>query len=403
MSQNRKMKFGRYDYAAFSCFTGYACCSVVVPVVLIELARSLNFPLTDGGMGAGGALQLGRSIPMVFAMLFCGFAAGRWGKVPTLGVSLLIMAAGIMLASAAPVYGLLFLAVAIAGLGEGVVEGLATPVVQDLHEHEEPGRYINFAHSFWSIGVVVTVLAAGALLSWGVSWRLILLLAGVLALVPALLFLLPSRGARHPDKPEKLHWTTVWGHATTLMKQPRFWLFFAAMVLAGGGEFCLTFWVSSFIRIDYAGSPWLGGLGTAVFAGGMIVGRMVSGFLVSQQRLRDLILWMAGAGTLLALFPPLLHSIWILFVLLFFIGIATGPFWPSIQSYCVDRIPGDSTMIYILLSCAGVPGCGLFAWLMGVAGDHFGLRASFFLVPGCFVLLGALLAIEWLLPRRERR
>ena len=287
MSQNRKMKFGRYDYAAFSCFTGYACCSVVVPVVLIELARSLNFPLTDGGMGAGGALQLGRSIPMVFAMLFCGFAAGRWGKVPTLGVSILIMATGIMLASAAPVYGLLFLAVAIAGLGEGVIEGLATPVVQDLHEHEEPGRYINFAHSFWSIGVVVTVLAAGLLLSWGVSWRLILLLAGVLALVPALLFLLPSRGARHPDKPEKLHWTTVWGHATTLMKQPRFWLFFAAMVLAGGGEFCLTFWVSSFIRIDYAGSPWLGGLGTAVFAGGMIVGRMVSGFLVSQQRLRD--------------------------------------------------------------------------------------------------------------------
>lgn len=312
MSQSRKMKFGRYDYAAFSCFTGYACCSVVVPVVLIELARSLNFPLTDGGMGAGGALQLGRSIPMVFAMLFCGFAAGRWGKVPTLGVSLLIMAAGIMLASAAPAYGLLFLAVAIAGLGEGVIEGLATPVVQDLHEHEEPGRYINFAHSFWSIGVVVTVLAAGALLSWGVSWRFILLLAGVLALVPALLFLLPSRGARHPDKPEKLHWTTVWGHATTLMKQSRFWLFFAAMILAGGGEFCLTFWVSSFIRIDYAGSPWLGGLGTAVFAGGMIVGRMVSGFLVGQRRLRDLILWMAAAGTLLSLFPPLLHSIWIL-------------------------------------------------------------------------------------------
>ena len=91
MSQSRKMKFGRYDYAAFSCFTGYACCSVVVPVVLIELARSLNFPLTDGGMGAGGALQLGRSIPMVFAMLFCGFAAGRWGKVPTLLLGTLLI------------------------------------------------------------------------------------------------------------------------------------------------------------------------------------------------------------------------------------------------------------------------------------------------------------------------
>ena len=327
----KKMVFGRYDYAAFSCFMAYACCSLVVPVCLVQLAQSLGFPLGEGGKGAGGALQLGRSIPMVAAMLFCGFAAGRWGKVRSLGVAMLLYC--------------------------------------------------------------------------GVSWRFVLAGACVISLVPAFLFLLPYHGPQKPDRQEQLHWTTVSGHALELVKTPRFWLFFTAMFLAGGGEFCLTFWVSSFIQLDYSASALMGGLGTAFFAGGMIVGRMVSGFLVSQEKLRHLVVGCAVAGTLLGLFPPLLSAdmIWILFGLLFFLGIATGPFWPSIQSYCVDRVKGDSTMIFILLSCAGVPGCGFFAWLMGVVGDRWGLRDSFFLVPACYAGLGLLIAYDWCVLRRERQ
>ncbi len=401
----KRMVFGRYDYASFFCFMGYAACSVVVPVVLLQIARDLNFPLAEGGKGAGGALQLGRSIPMVISMVACGFLAGRWGKIRTLGAAMIIMSIGIMLAAWSPVYGLLFAAVAIAGLGEGVVEGLATPVIQDLHVDDEPGRYINFSHSFWSVGVVGTVLIAGLLITLGVSWRIVLSLASLFALISAVLYLMPYHGPQRPDRSETLHWSTVCGHAWDLMKIRRFWLFFTAMFLAGGGEFCLTFWVSSFIQLDYGGDPWMGGLGTAFFAGGMIVGRMVSGFLVRQEHLKELVVYAALGGTLVSLFPPLLGAgaIWILFVLLFFIGIATGPFWPSIQSYCVDRVKGDSTMIYILLSCAGVPGCGVFAWLMGVAGDHFGLRASFFMVPACYLLLGALILWDWMVLRRERR
>ena len=396
-----KMVFGRYDFANFFCFGSYAACSVAVPVVLVSLAQDLNFPLAEGGKGAGGALQLGRSIPMVVAMLFCGFAAGRFGKLRSLGAAMLFMSVGILCAAWSPCYLPLFAAIAVAGLGEGVVEGLATPVIQDLHQ-DEPGRYINFTHSFWSVGVVGTVLAAGALLSAGVSWRWILTGCSLFALVPAFMYLLPSKkyGA---ERHQKLSFGTVFGHAVDVMGLKRFWLFFAAMFLAGGGEFCLTFWVASFIQLDYGADAWMGGLGTAFFAGGMIVGRMGSGMLVRQSRLLQLILLCSVIGTVLGLFPPFLSSVWILFVLLFFLGIVTGPFWPSIQSYCVDRLKdSDSTMIYILLSCAGVPGCGFFAWMMGVVGDSWGLRDSFYLVPFCYGGLGLLLLLDAWLHRSKR-
>lgn len=396
------MVFGRYDLASFTCFAAYAGCSVIVPVVLVEVAQSLGFPLAEGGTDAGGAIQLGRSIPMVISMLFCGFAAGWWGKLRVLGVAMIFMACGILAAAWVPNYALLFLAVAFAGLGEGVVEGLATPVVQDIHP-DEPGRYINFTHAFWSVGVVLTVLLAGWMLQEKISWRFILSCCGILALIPALLFLLPYHGPQKINREaERMDFRTVWNNAVHLMKIPRFWLFFVAMFLAGGGEFCLTFWVASFIRLDYAGSAWMGGLGSAFFAGGMIVGRMGFGFLVRQQYLKHLIVGTALGGTLLGIFPPLLNSLAGLFALLFFLGICTGPFWPSVQSYCVDRVKGDSTMIFILLSCAGVPGCGVFAWLMGVAGKWYGLRPSFFLVPICYFLLACLIACDWFVSNRER-
>ncbi len=396
------MKFGRYDYAAFLTFMSYAGCSMVIPLVLVVLAADLGFPLTDGGMGLGGALQLGRSIPMVAAMLLCGFMAGRWGKRRSLGFAVLVMGAGIGLSSLAPGYGLLFAAVAVAGLGEGVIEGLATPLVQDLHARE-PGRYINFAHGFWSVGLVVATLGVGYLQLRGVSWRWLVGVTGLLALLPAALLWLPTRRYRGvlPDRDEPVQVRVVWQQFLEVVKRPRFWLFFGAMFLAGGGEFCLTFWTPSFVRLSLGGDAWDGGVCTACFAGGMIVGRLGSGIVVRQHRLRELIWGAAALAILISIWIPLQGSLGWLQALLFVAGIATGPFWPSIQSYCVDRVEGDSTMIYILLSCAGVPGCGFFTWLMGALGDHFGLRVSFYLVGVCFLLMGGLIALDSLLGRRR--
>jgi MFS family permease len=399
------MSFGRFDYAAFLSFFAYASGSVVVPVALVALARDLGFSLEEGGMAAGGALHLGRTVPMVAAMALCGFAAGRWGKRRTFGVSVLLMGIGMGLCALAPRYGILFLALMIAGIGEGVIEGLATPFVQGLHPAEH-GRYINFAHAFWPVGVLATVLISGVLLSLGVSWRLITGAVALLSLFPTTLLLIPSRNGReYPEHPEPLHWRLIWGHALEILRLPRFWLFFAAMFLAGGGEFCLTFWCASYIQLNFNASAWAGGVGTACFAAGMMLGRTGWGYLIKQHQLKELIVFSALAGTAISLVFPLLHQLWLFCALLFLVGLATAPFWPSVQSYCADRLPEtDTTMLFILLSCAGVPGCGFFTWLMGYVGNQGGgLRQAFYLVPACFLILALLIGYDWYCLRASRR
>ena len=397
VKQSRGMVFRRFDYAAFVMFVMYAAGSVVLPVVLVSLARELGFSLEDGGMSAGGALHLGRTIPIVVSMLLCGFVAGRWGKRRTLGWAIVLAGSGMGLCAIAPSYGILLLALLIAGTGEGVIEGLATPFVQDLHSNE-PGRYLNFAHAFWSVGVLVTVLISGALLSLGVSWRLIIGAIAMLALIPALAMLLPARaGYAYPEHPHRLHWKTTFNQMTAILRVRRFWLFFAAMFVAGGGEFCLTFWSASYIQLNFIPAAWAGGVGTACFAAGMVVGRTGWGYIIRQHQLNKLIVFSALMGTLLTLSFPVLTNPWLFFALLFLTGIATAPFWPSIQSYCADCLPGsDTTMLFILLSCAGIPGCGFFAWLMGYIGNQSGdLSSAFYLVPACYLTLAGLIGYSW--------
>lgn len=396
---SKKLVFGRYDIAACMTFAIYAVCSLIIPMCLVPLAADLGFPLDGGGLGLGGALQMGRAIPMVFAMVLCGFAAGRWGKRRTMGIPILLMSCGIMACALAPVYGLLFAALVVSGLGEGVIEGLATPFIQDLHP-DQPGRYLNISHSFWSVGVVGVVLAVGALLYAGVSWRVLVFFAGLISVVPSIIFLVPDRNL--VEREERVHWQDIVAKTREIVRVPRFWLFFVAMFFAGGGEFCLTFWCASFIQLEYGGSAWIAGAGTASFATGMFVGRVASGLWVGQGGLKKLIVIMALAAAVVSLAFPWLRSVWLLFVLLFLSGIAAGPFWPSIQSDGASRVRGDYTMMMILFSCAGVPGSGFFTTIMGVAGDWIGLRASFYLIPFCFLVVFLLMGYDMVAQRRER-
>lgn len=398
-----KMSFGRYDCAMFTAFIAYAACSIGVPITLTALAASLDFPLQAGGMGAGGALQMGRSLPMLLSMLAAGFAAARWGKSKVISGGLIMMCCGIAGAALSPGYGILFAAVALAGLGEGTIEALATPVIQDVHPIS-PARYINFAHSFWSIGILLFTLGAGALLWWGVSWRVVLAICAASTLIPLLILLTPYRGPQNPDPPHASKNRREVGHdIAKLAGNGRFWLFFAAIFLAGGGEFGLTFWTPALIEIGCRGNAFAAGAGAAIFSLGMVCGRMGAGFLVRRCKLRVLLLGMSVAGSVFALLIMITGSLTLLYVLLFFVGIASGPFWPSLQSHCVDRVNGDSTMIYILLSCAGIPGCGFFTWMLGVIGDHWGIQRGFLVVPVCYALLGVLVAIEPAFARRRKR
>ena len=403
-----RLRFGRYDCAAFLSFASYAATSLSIPVVLVAMGGALGFPLDAGGMSAGGALHLVRSAAMCAALVACTVLAARLGNRRTLRLSLSLMTAGIVLCAAAPSYAAVVAALALAGLGEGLLEGIGTPFAQDLHA-DEPSRYVNFTHAFWSLGILVAVPFFGWLVARGCSWRAPLLVCGAAGLLCVAL-LGDSRRAPYPERAPRAAGPAgaaapearVSEKLARIARDRRFWGYFAAMFLGGGGEFCLTFWSASFIQLSFAGSALAGGVGTAAFSAGMFAGRTSFAAFVGEKHLGDALF---GAGvwataSSLALVPlahlaaplPPASSLGVLFGLLFLCGLGAAPLWPSIQSLAVARLPRlDATQLFILLSCAGVPGCGFFTWLMGAVGDRAGLDASFLLAPCAFAAMSLLL------------
>ena len=390
------MIFRRYDYAAFLGFIAYATGSLAIPIVLVQMADSLNFSLKEGGTAAGGWLHMIRALAICSTVLFSAYFASRWGNRRSLGVSVGLVGVGMALCACAPAYAWLLPALVIAGFGEGVIEALITPFIQQGHKDEDSGRYVNFSHGFWSLGVIIATIVFGCLILKGVHWRIVLGLAAIFC-VPSTVLLLMKEGKHpYPERHERFDVKALILQVRDIAKVPRFWLYFAAMFLAGGGEFGLTFWLPSYVQLTFGETVMMAGIATAVFAGGMFAGRLGFGFLIPLHRLKRLVIITGIAATVICSILPFLKepSIPLLLFILFLAGLGAASYWPSIQSYAVNRMPHhDSTMVFILLSCAGIPGCGVFTLLMGYLGKY-GLNVSFFIVPACFLVMTLLLILD---------
>lgn len=399
----RKLSLGRYDYAAYSAYAMYSVASLVIPLMIVAIGRDLDFPIDGGGMSSGGVLHIIRSCAMLITLLLCGWISSFAGKRISLGVSIILIGGGIFCCAVAPAYWFLIPCLLIAGMGEGVSEGLLTPFVQDVHP-DAPERYVNIAHSFWSVGIVIAVLAAGGLLTLGVNWRVVLGTVGVITMLSSLGFLWKENPDKpYPESSEKVDVKKICAASLAIVKDPCFWRCSLAMFFGAGAEFGLTFWAAAYIEINFKTGAWVAGLGTGMIALGMFIGRTLFGYFAKPSYLRWILL-IASLGTipvslmlayLRADMLPQAQLFILLFILLFLAGIGISPYWPTTQVYGVQRMPHlDSTLLYVYFSAMGIPGCGFFTWLMGFAGDRFGLRGAIAVVPCSLVIFVLVILAE---------
>ena len=147
--------------------------------------------------------------------------------------------------------------------------------------------------------------------------------------------------------------------------------------------------------MTFNSTPMQGAMATLIFSIGMIIGRLGAAAVVPQKYLFHMLLGTAGTGIIAGLILPFAPSIWAAYGLFLLLGLACSALWPSSQSYCTDRMPFlDSTVVYIILSCAGTPGCGIMTWLLGKIGDNVSLKWSVLLVPLCLLVYVAVLVFE---------
>ncbi len=383
--------FHPLDYATCLGFLAYSASATATPIILVTLSRELGFGLTGGGL-----LEVARSALIFLTLLGSGFLSAHLGKVRALSAASFFLGAGLLLYSQAPVYTLVLLALALMGLGGGVIEALINPLVEELHR-EDAGRYLNIINGFWSVGVLLTMLAGGEVLTRTGTWRpLILMICGVSLLCGCLFLLLRSTGSSRQRIPMR----DVLGHKTAILRHRGFWLFSAMMFFGGATEGVFTFWTASYVQLVHGESPRRAGVAAALFSLGMIVTRFGGGVWVRQHELMGFIRASIVLGLGVSLLYPLMPPGGLFYGLLFLAGCSVACFWPSLQALAVERLPLDSTSLFILLSCGGIAGFSFASWSIGWLAERTSLTQAFYLVPGLYGIL-LLLTFNSLIPCRK--
>lgn len=384
----------RVDGVASLGMFAYASSIVVTPIILIRLAEELDF-----GLAAGGGIEAVRAGFLLAVLVASGVAASRLGKAHSLAFGGIMLAAGLFFYAVAPAYGFVLAAVVLVGLGGGVFEGLLNPLVQDAHPTDS-GRYLNITNAFFSVGILVSVLVVGDLLTRGVGWRYLVAGVGALALVTGILFVPLARAERVMRQTQGFR-ISVGGESRAILGDKRFWAFAVAMFCGGGAEGGFTFWSASYAQLTLGAMARGGAFATAAFSAGMVVGRLASGHFVSQDRLPVLIIGSAVLGVGASMIAWAVSGLVSFMVVLFVAGLSIACFWPSIQSHAASRMKFNSTILFILLSVGGIPGYGLTSWIMGIVAETRGLRASLLVLPALLVILTVAMIAAQLMPDRR--
>ena len=359
----------------------FATSGVVTPICLPEIAKTLSISLSESG-----GLETVRLSLLLVVLILSGILARTWGKKHLLTWGQYLTALGLLMVSYADTYSALLLALMVVGIGGGFLEALINPLVVDLHP-KNPGKYLNITNAFYPIGVMVSALLFGELLTLGHSWRVAFRIAAAGAFAMGIWFHLSRFPAPSADQRSSIRLIAQ------ILKIPKFWFFAIALFLGAGVEAAFTFWSRSYVEVYLRDMPRAGAIAVVVFAGTMAIGRLLSAKLAHEMSQQTLMICSAILGVAISSGIPFSESLIGFYALLVFAGFAAACFWPTILAEAADRLPVDATMLLVMLACFGIAGFGITPWIMGLIGDSAGLKAGFALIPGLFIGLIVVLAM----------
>ena len=380
----------QYKYTVFACYIGtftQAATNNFVPLLFltffnefgislgkISFLITLNFctQMLVDFLGANLADRFGYRKSIVGAHIFAAVGMAELGILPYILPS---------------PYAGLCIAVITGAVGSGLIEVMASPIVEAL-PGDAKASAMSVLHSFYCWGLMTVILVSTAYFYFLdiVLWRY---LAMAWALIPAINAVIFSRVPINTLESARGQSLKMRG----LFSNKIFWVFLLLMLGSGAVEQALAQWISAFVESDLAVSKTLGDLlGPCVFAMLMGVSRLLFGRFGDAVNLRKVTF--AGGCVCFAGFFIASLSPWKFLSLAGcgICGLAVGVMWPGIISQASTMIPRGGTSMFGLLALAGDVGCFAGPDMVGFVGTELGIRGGLLCasVFAAFIIVGAL-------------
>jgi fucose permease len=355
------------------CYLAMMALSIAInllPVFLTTLSTTYggSAGLTLEQLGRLGAIAVGG---LVVGISLAGPLADRWGAKPFVQAGNGLVAVGLVASAFAPDYTLLCMALFVLGLGAGVLDMVLSPVVAALNV-ERRAVAMNWLHSFYCVGAVMTILAGTVVLQVGLGWR-----AGCLLLLPLPLGLLIAFAPLHFPS---LHVTGGRLPMRRLLRRRWFLGALAAIFLGGATELGMAQWLPAYAEKSLGYATWVGGTALLMFSVAMAAGRMAVASLGAAWNPFRVMAWGCGLSVLLFLSGSFLPVHGLALGACVAVGLTGSCLWPTMLAVTADRYPDGGASLFGVLGALGNAGGICMPWIVGWVADrhdlHWGLAVS---------------------------
>lgn len=344
----------------------------LLPVFLTTLSETFGGEagaLSNEQLGRLGACAFGG---VVLGILVTGPLADRFGAklFALLGDGL--TAAGLLGMALAPNYTVLTVMMFVMGVGAGLLDMVLSPVVAALNP-ERRAAAMNWLHSFYCVGAVVTILGGSLMLRMGMGWR-----GSCLALLPLPVLLFAALSPlRFPSM------ITAKGKRTPFRQLCRdrwFLLALTGISLGGAAEMGMAQWLPAYSETSLGFSAWTGGMALLLFSAAMAVGRMVVGMAETRWPAFSIMIASCLSSTVLFVLGAFLPWPAMALICCILVGFTGSCLWPTLLAVTADRYPDGGGSMFGALSAVGNVGGICMPWLVGWVADwsnlHWGLVTS---------------------------
>lgn len=362
----------------------------LLPVFLTTLSAKYGGAagLTQEQLGRLGAFSFAG---LVVGVLITGPLADRWGTKIFAQLGNALIALSLAAAGLAPSYATLGAALFVLGLGAGVLDMVLSPIVSTLNPARRAAA-LNWLHSFYCVGAVVTILAGTLALQLGFGWRAACL--GLLALPLGLLVaFIPLR---FPELVAEAHRRSV----RELVRERWFMAALVAIFLGGATELGMAQWLPAYAETSLGYPTWVGGTSLLLFSVAMAVGRMIIGALGQRMDPFAIMAWGCALSVVLFIAGSFLPVPGLALAACIAAGFTGSCLWPTTLAVTADRYPTGGASMFGALTALGNAGGICMPWLVGWVADkrdlHWGLAISA-IAPA--LMLPLVLAMRQRVPR----
>ncbi len=369
-------KIKQLDVICWFAVTVYSTTATVIALCLPELIKEFSLQYS-----ISGTIESIRTAGVCVAFVGLGLYAAGASKKHLLFLSYLLLSLGLFGLSFSTGQLTLMLGAFVMGFASGICSGTINALVFDVHP-DNPSPFLGYVLACFPLGLIVASFLFGFMLEAGLDWRWVPRVSGTLNLIAAVIFIFPKFPISQDQKA-----TNILSYFKTMLALRIFWLYGAAIFIAGGVEAFFVFWSRTYLDTYFEISAQASSLSLAVFAFTMGLGRVLMDSLLKLMSLANIVRLAAILGAIAGILMPFTNQLFFFYLLLAISGFSVSYLWQLVLLEGAYNLPVQKMVSLSSLALCGMAGLTVYPLISGIIAQLFDLKVATILLPVSFSIL----------------